>query len=140
MGPIVIHGKPGTLEEQRALRDRSELYSLNPDQDAEAKALIDQMRSAGNTLGGVIEVRVEGVPFGLGTHTQWDLKLDGRLSQAIMATQAIKGRGDRLGIRHGAAAGLGSARSDTLRSETSPARPPWALPGPRTTPADWRRA
>ncbi|MGA2061011.1 MAG: chorismate synthase [Thermoguttaceae bacterium] len=91
VGPIVIHGKPGTLDQQRALRDRSELYTLNPDQDAEAKSLIDQMRTAGNTLGGVIEVRVEGAPFGLGTHTQWDLKLDGRLSQAIMATQAIKG-------------------------------------------------
>ncbi|MGD0383539.1 MAG: chorismate synthase, partial [Thermoguttaceae bacterium] len=79
VGPIVIHSKPGTSQEQRALRDRSELYSLNPDQDAEVKSLIDQMRSAGNTLGGVIEVRVEGVPFGLGTHSQWDLKLDGRL-------------------------------------------------------------
>ena len=81
VGPIVIHGKPATLDEQRALRDHSELYSLNPDQDAEAKALIDQMRTAGNTLGGVIEIRVEGAPFGLGSHAQWDIKLDGRLSR-----------------------------------------------------------
>jgi chorismate synthase len=91
VGPIVVQSKPGTLEEQHALRDKSELYSLNPDQDAEIKSLIDKMREAGNTLGGVLEIRVEGVPFGLGTHAQWDMKLDGRLSQAVMAVQAIKG-------------------------------------------------
>ncbi len=112
VGPIVIRSKPGNLEEQRALRDRSELYSLNPDQDAEVKALIDQMRSAGNTLGGVIEVRAEGVPFGLGTHAQWDLKLDGRLSQAIMATQAIKGV--EIGLGFGMARRPGSEVHDPI--------------------------
>ena len=45
----------------------------------------------GDTLGGIVEVRVEGLPFGLGTHAQWDIKLDGRLAQAVMAVQAIKG-------------------------------------------------
>ncbi len=49
------------------------------------------MQRAGDTLGGIIEVRVEGVPFGLGSHTQWDKRLDGRLAQAVMAVQAIKG-------------------------------------------------
>jgi len=53
--------------------------------------LIDRTGKEGDTLGGVIEVRVAGVPFGLGTHSQWDLKLDGRLAQAVMAVQAIKG-------------------------------------------------
>jgi chorismate synthase len=42
-------------------------------------------------LGGIVEVRVEGLPFGLGTHAQWDEKLDGRLAQAVMAVQAFKG-------------------------------------------------
>ena len=91
VGPIVVQAKPGTLQEQRALRDASELYTLDPDRDERIKGLIDEMREAGDTLGGVIEVRVEGVPFGLGTHAQWDLKLDGRLAQAVMAVQAIKG-------------------------------------------------
>ncbi len=91
VGPIKIEPKSGTLEEQRALRDRSELYTLNPDQDDEIKALIDEMQQTGNTLGGIVEVRVEGVPFGLGSHTQWDKKLDGRLAQAVMSVQAIKG-------------------------------------------------
>jgi chorismate synthase len=91
LGGIKIEPKPGTLAEQRALRDASELYSLNADQDAEIKTLIDQCGKEGDTLGGVLEVRVEGLPFGLGTHAQWDRKLDGRLAQAVMAVQAIKG-------------------------------------------------
>lgn len=91
VGPIAIEPKPGTLAEQRALRDRSELYTLNPDQDAPIKELIDTMQKEGNTLGGIVEVRVEGVPFGLGTHAQWDERLDGRLARAVMAVQAIKG-------------------------------------------------
>jgi chorismate synthase len=55
------------------------------------KHLIDETSKAGDTLGGIVEVRVEGLPFGLGTHAQWDLKLDGRIAQAVMAVQAIKG-------------------------------------------------
>jgi chorismate synthase len=91
VGSIAVRAQPGTLAEQRARRDRSKLYTLNPDQDAEAAALVDQARSQGDTLGGVVEVRVAGVPFGLGSHTQWDKKLDGRLAQAVMSVQAIKG-------------------------------------------------
>lgn len=106
VGPIVVPPRPGTLEEQRTLRDQSELYTLDPAKDAELKESIDQARNNGNTLGGIIEVRVEGVPFGLGTHAQWDLKLDGRLAQAVMAVQAIKGveigMGFEMGRRPGA--------------------------------------
>lgn len=91
LGSIVVKPKPGTLDQQRALRDQSELYTINPEQDAEIKKLIDRTQEQGDTLGGVVEVRVEGVPFGLGTHAQWDAKLDGRLAQAVMAIQAIKG-------------------------------------------------
>ncbi|MFH1264166.1 MAG: chorismate synthase [Planctomycetota bacterium] len=91
LGGIKIEAREGSLEQQRALRDASELNTLNPDQDGELKALIDQCQKDGNTAGGVIEVRVEGVPFGLGTHAQWDQRLDGRLAQAVMAVQAMKG-------------------------------------------------
>ena len=45
----------------------------------------------GDSLGGVFEVIVRGVPLGLGSHIQWDKRLDGRLAQAMMAIQAIKG-------------------------------------------------
>jgi chorismate synthase len=91
LGGVTIEAKPGTLPEQRARRDQSEIYSLNPDVDDQFKQMIDATGKDGDTLGGVVEVRVEGLPFGLGTHAQWDRKLDGRLAQAVMAVQAIKG-------------------------------------------------
>jgi len=75
----------------RERRDSSSIYSLNPVQDKAIEAFIDQMADEGDTLGGIVEVRVDGLPFGLGTHAQWDRKLDGRLAQAVMAVQAIKG-------------------------------------------------
>jgi len=91
LGGIRLDPAAGTLDEHRRLRDASEIYSLVPDRDAEVKSLIDDCGKDGDTLGGVLEVRVEGLPFGLGTHAQWDRKLDGRLAQAVMAVQAIKG-------------------------------------------------
>ncbi len=99
LGGIEIVPQPGALEEQRALRERSEIYSLNPDQDEAVKALIDAKGKEGDTLGGILEIRVEGLPFGLGTHAQWDRKLDGRLAQAVMAVQAIKGVEIGMGFR-----------------------------------------
>lgn len=91
VGPIAVPPCAGSFDELRHLRDQSELYTLDPKRDEEIKQLIDQVRKEGDTLGGVIEVRVEGVPFGLGTHSQWDKRLDGRIAQAVMAVQAIKG-------------------------------------------------
>ncbi|HEX9142773.1 MAG TPA: chorismate synthase [Candidatus Binatia bacterium] len=63
------------------------------DSEAEAKmiALIEECKKQGNTLGGIFEVVALGLPPGLGAHTQWDRKLDGRLAQALMSIQAIKG-------------------------------------------------
>jgi chorismate synthase len=91
LGGIRIDAPGGTWDERLARRAQSEVYSLDPAQDADVIRLIDETGKAGDTLGGVVEVSVEGVPFGLGTHAQWDRKLDGRLAQAVMAVQAIKG-------------------------------------------------
>jgi chorismate synthase len=91
LGGTPIPPRSGSLAEQRALRDASEIYAINPDLEPEVKAQIDAAGKDGDTLGGILEVRVEGLPFGLGTHAQWDRKLDGRLAQAVMAVQAIKG-------------------------------------------------
>ncbi|MFM8735512.1 MAG: chorismate synthase [Pirellulales bacterium] len=91
LGPVVLGGRAGTLPELRVIRDTSEIYSLHPERDPEVTALIDKIGKEGDTLGGVVEVRVDGLPIGLGTHAQWDRKLDGRLAQAVMAVQAIKG-------------------------------------------------
>ncbi len=52
--------------------------------------LIDQKKSEGDTLGGIFEVVARGVVPGLGSHTAWDLKLDGRLAQAVMSIPAVK--------------------------------------------------
>lgn len=91
VGGLKVPATTGTIAELRTRRDQSAIYSLDPGKDAEATALIDQVAEEGDTVGGVVEVRVEGLPFGLGTHAQWDRKLDGKIAQAVMAVQAIKG-------------------------------------------------
>ena len=77
-----------TLQEMTA---KSELFTCDAAAETEMKALIDQMKEAGDTLGGIIEVTASGVPVGLGSHVQWDRKLDARLAMAVMSIQAIKG-------------------------------------------------
>jgi len=69
----------------------SELFCCDPAAEAEMKRLIDHTKAAGDTLGGVVEVQVLGLPPGLGSHVQWDRKLDARLAMALMSIQAIKG-------------------------------------------------
>jgi chorismate synthase len=91
LGGHTIKPTGGTIPELRRVRDQSSIYSLDPSHDKEVEAYIDQMAEEGDTLGGIVEVRVDGLPFGLGTHAQWDRKLDGKLAQAVMAVQAIKG-------------------------------------------------
>ena len=91
LGGIAIDVPACSWEERLQRREKSQVYGLDPAADAEITALIDKTGKAGDTLGGVVEVTVEGLPFGLGTHAQWDQKLDGRLAQAVMAVQAIKG-------------------------------------------------
>jgi chorismate synthase len=54
------------------------------------KAEVDAALKAGDTVGGVFEIVAHGVPVGLGSHAQWDEKLDGRLAQALMSVQAVK--------------------------------------------------
>lgn len=109
-----IEGDTATL---RAERDKSIVYSLNSAQDADFKEMIDKARKAGDTVGGVVEVRVTGLPFGLGTHAQWDRKLDGRLAQAVMAVQAIKGV--EIGMGFEAARRPGSEVHDPIHYDES---------------------
>lgn len=91
LGPIDLGSRGGPMDELREQRGRSEIYSLFPEKDDPCKSLIDETGKQGDTLGGIVEVRAEGLPFGLGAHSQWDLKLDGRIAQAVMSIQAIKG-------------------------------------------------
>jgi chorismate synthase len=105
------------MAERLAKREASEIYSLVPEKDDEVKRLIDETGKAGDTLGGIVEVRVEGLPFGLGTHAQWDLKLDGRIAQAVMAVQAIKGV--EIGLGFEAARRPGSQVHDPIQYDAS---------------------
>ncbi len=81
-----------------AVRDASPVYTLNPGADAAIVAAIDAAKAAGDTLGGVVEAIVTGCPVGLGSHAQWDRKLDARLALAVMSIQAIKGVEIGLGV------------------------------------------
>jgi chorismate synthase len=117
LGGIELGAREGTLPELRALRDSSDIYSLHPERDEEVTGLIDRVGKEGDTLGGVVEVRVDGLPIGLGTHAQWDRKLDGRLAQAVMAVQAIKGV--EIGLGFEAAKRRGSQVHDPIHYDAA---------------------
>ena len=71
--------------------DADEVRCLDPETSAAMVARIDQAHKDGDTLGGVVEVVVHGLPPGLGSHVHWDRRLDSRLAGALMGIQAIKG-------------------------------------------------
>ncbi|MEG3281313.1 chorismate synthase [Streptococcus suis] len=70
---------------------QSEVSIVNQEREEEIKAYIDQIKRDGDTIGGVIETVVGGVPAGLGSYVQWDKKLDAKLAQAIVSINAFKG-------------------------------------------------
>ena len=92
IGDIEAHGKfPKNYAAFRKQIADSELRCLDALASEKMKKLIDTCRKNGDSLGGVFEIRVAGVPPGLGSHVQWDRKLDGRLAQSLMALNAMKG-------------------------------------------------
>ncbi len=88
-----VSARPGTLPRpgDAARIDASEVRCLDGEAGAAMVALIDETKRAGDTLGGVVEVVVHHLPPGLGSHIQWDRRLDSRLAAALMGIQAIKG-------------------------------------------------
>ncbi len=80
-----------TYEEIYARAEESPVRTADKEAEDKMIGLIEACKKEGNTLGGIFEVVALGLPPGLGTHTQWDRKLDGRLAQALMSIQAIKG-------------------------------------------------
>ncbi len=71
--------------------DPSPLRTLDPEAEAKMIEAIDRAKVDGDTLGGIFEVIVRGIPAGLGSYVSYDTKLDGRLAGAVMSIQAIKG-------------------------------------------------
>ncbi|OFW16550.1 MAG: chorismate synthase [Acidobacteria bacterium RIFCSPLOWO2_12_FULL_66_10] len=86
-----------TFAQANAIATDSPLHCADAHAEALMIAEIDRAREAGDTMGGIFEVIVHGLPPGLGTYAQWDRKLDGRLAQALMSIPAIKAVGIGLG-------------------------------------------
>jgi chorismate synthase len=101
-----------------------------PDADGSKKMIkmIDMAMKEGNSLGGIFEVFVTGIPVGLGSHIQWDKRLDGRLGQALMSIQAIKGV--EIGLGSEMSKGFGSEVMDEIfYAPTHPPLTKWGRRG-----------
>jgi chorismate synthase len=97
---VVVHSHVLAVGEVRAeppepidwgVVEESPMRCADPAVEAKMTARVDQARDGLDTVGGVFEVRALNVPIGLGSFVQWDRKLDGRLAQAVMSMQAVKG-------------------------------------------------
>ncbi len=91
----------------------SPLRCVDAEIEARMKAEVDRALRAGDSVGGIFEVVARGVPPGLGSHAQWDEKLDGRLARAVMSIQAVKGVELGTGIAN--ATSYGSEVQDEIR-------------------------
>ena len=80
-----------TVTEIKERAAQSEVSIVNPEREEEIKAYIDQIKKDGDTIGGVIETVVGGVPVGLGSYVQWDKKLDAKIAQRVVSINAFKG-------------------------------------------------
>lgn len=95
-----------------SLRDEVLLGCVDAEAEGRMKAVVDEAYKTGDTAGGVFEVVAHGVPPGLGSHITWDTRLDGRLAQAIVSMQAVKGV--EVGFAADGAASFGSKVQDTI--------------------------
>jgi chorismate synthase len=106
--------RAASWEELTALSQRDEVLLNCVDAEAEQrmKAVVDQAYRTGDTVGGVFEVVAHGVPPGLGSHIAWDTRLDGKLAQAIVSMQAVKGV--EIGFAAEGSASFGSKVQDSI--------------------------
>lgn len=95
-----------------AQRDEVLLGCVDAEAEARMKSVVDEAYRTGDTVGGIFEVRAHGLPVGLGSHITWDTRLDGRLAQAIVSIQAVKGV--EIGEAGEAATVFGSKVQDTI--------------------------
>ncbi|HEX6898008.1 MAG TPA: chorismate synthase [Bryobacteraceae bacterium] len=114
-----------TWDELVALNRKEEVFlaCVDPDAEQRMKEVVDCAYRTGDTIGGVFEVVAHNLPIGLGSHITWDSRLDGRLAQAIVSMQAVKGV--EIGFAAQGAASFGSRVQDTIhynREERSFAR------------------
>src|SRR5205085_10849044 len=98
-------------------KDEVLLNCVDPEAEKRMKEVVDQAYRTGDTVGGVFEVVAHNVPAGLGSHITWDSRLDGRLAQAIVSIQAVKGV--EIGFAAEGASAYGSAVQDTIHYNKS---------------------
>lgn len=91
IGPVTADIPELPATELEAILSRSSLGCTHPEREEAMKKEIDRAKESGDSLGGVFEIRIFGLPPGIGSYTSWDRKLDGRLARALMSIQAIKG-------------------------------------------------
>lgn len=101
-----------SIADIQRISEESPVRCIDQEAARQMMAEIDQAKEDGDSIGGIIEVIVEGVPVGLGSHVQWDRKLDARLAQAVMSIQAFKGV--EIGIGFEAASKPGSQVHDEI--------------------------
>ena len=89
------------IEIANQLAQQSEISVVNQEREQEIKDYIDQIKKEGDTIGGVVETVVGGVPVGLGSYVQWDTKLDAKIAQAVVSINAFKGVEFGLGFKDG---------------------------------------
>ena len=113
VGPEKL-GRQATWDELVALSLKDEVLLGCVDAEAEQrmKAVVDEAYRTGDTVGGVFEVVAHGLPIGLGSHITWDSRLDGKLAQAIVSMQAVKGV--EIGYAAEGAEAFGSKVQDTI--------------------------
>jgi len=112
IGPVCPPIEEQDLIKRHQLAEQSELRFPDPSKDKDFVELINRAKEMGESLGGVFEVFAFGVPPGLGSHVHWDRKLDGRIAQAMMSIQAIKGV--EIGLGFEAAKRFGSEVHDEI--------------------------
>ncbi|GIM48179.1 chorismate synthase [Collibacillus ludicampi] len=112
IGPIQVGPLEGSIEEIAARAEKSEVRVADPVKEQEIIELIKRTRKEGNSLGGIFEVVVTGVPVGLGSYSMPDRRLDARLACALMGIQAIKGV--EIGLGFDAARRVGSEVHDEI--------------------------
>ena len=112
LGSVVANRPTSLPEDINAAADGSQLRTLDGDAETRMIELIDRVKRDGNTLGGVVEVIATGVCVGLGSHTAWDRKLDGRIGRAMLSIPAVKGV--ELGIGFEASALTGAEVHDEI--------------------------
>ena len=90
IGSVKVNGTDASFEEIVEKRENSRVNCISKKTETAMVAAIDEALKDRNTLGGVFEVRVKGVPIGLGSHVHYERKLDGRLALAILSLQSVK--------------------------------------------------